>query len=307
MKLNNDGYVVVWLLIIFGAIAVGFYALTAPRSTLSYSIYVASALFLCGGLWFEARRDIHAFAQVTFVIAFGAGVISGATVFGANEIGMIWLTIFIASIIGAVFCVVVMARSEWGKDDLPNFLLDDTPWSKVSEIEGIQFVAHQSDYMLLSSKERVEIQILVQNTLNVEREICFALKAPQRVSLNRAGLIYDKEPRISLGPAAVGRLKISVMSHPDAIGRYSLTLHPKVKGRPGKRLRKKRARSYSPPIGGWMTFVALFTGILVFGGGITFPIRVKHLNRTSFVPLEPPETETQILWTMDEHKGVEKQ
>ena len=83
---KDKGYVVVWLLIAFCVFALGFFALTSQHAIVNYIVFPIGTLSIVAGLWFEAKRDIYAFTQLTVAVTFGGAIITGSILLASRSI-----------------------------------------------------------------------------------------------------------------------------------------------------------------------------------------------------------------------------
>jgi hypothetical protein len=232
-----------------------------PSETASWCVFVACAAIVVVFAPREARRDVDKLAG--FATFFGVlwTLVYGTAAFTVDRpVGYA----VVAAILGALttVCLVRVVRSALWKDTLPN--LRGLGWSPgaLLEANGVQFavVCEAAEHAWSSRVIRVDLQ----NCTDAPREVEFTF-APDSRAVRAVPVIG----RAALGPLHVGTLRIELPADCPG-GRFSIA--PSVSGADGKRVRRWRARPYSPPVSRGFQAVALLTGTLVWGGGMSLII-----------------------------------
>ena len=297
---DERGYVFVWVLVIIAAIVAAFSSIeftidSRPQDPDMYWVFGISLLVVVLGFLLEMRRDAYSASMVLTVVSFVTAFLTGAVAwFGAESHPLAW-TFAILSTATFVSCVVYLFRTQYRRGSLPDILRQRFDRRSILEVDGVQFVVAYGP-LEIGGGECVQINVVAQNCWNEPRTLWFGLDVGTRLSLDRAGLLFEREPSVTIPGAAVVAMTIPVVAQPEAKGRFVLHAKPKVEGSGGARVRHSRARTLGRRIPGWLTAALLFVGVIAWGGGVRIRIRVRKEQ-----PLVPPravdlEPRTAVVW-----------
>lgn len=274
------------------------FTIDRPADATMLGIFWVSLGLAAFGLLVEARRDLYTFCIFATVFGVIAAIITGSVVVYGVDPHPVAGVVAVLTGAGSLACVIYLVRTQYGSEILPNVLRTEFADLPVHEVDGVQFVASQSAAELPVGGV-LEIRVVVQNCWDRERTLVFRLKPERRITLNSAGLLFDRSACITLGPAEVGVLSIPIVAEANANGRYSLMAQPRVQGDGGARVRRRRAPELSSQIPAWMTALGALGGILVWGGGMPFKVVVRQSAHSEPGPVSALPVQTEILWQPD--------
>lgn len=306
MKRNtrNAGYAVLWILVTLASIAavvssIEFTIENRPHNPTMFWIFGVSLMVALAGLIVQAKRDLYSFFSFTMVFGALVAMITGAVAImdtSPHPVAAAIATVMSAVSLGSLSYLL---WTQLGSGRFPNVLKQSFPGVPLYEIDGVQFLALQSAVNTHAS-EPVEITVAAQNCWNAERVLVFKLEMQARMSLNRAKLVFEEAPELRLSAAEVALLHIPVVAEPGAAGTYSLVAAPRVLGRGGVRVRRRRVQTlptYVPP---WMTALGVLGGFLVWGGGMKFPLTVRQDGDPASGQVDGPlPVRAEVIWRPD--------
>jgi len=303
---TEQGYVVVWILIVLSLLTAAFASMEfvvdeRPPNPTMYWVFAISMLFAAFTMLVEAKRDLHVFCLFAAFAAFVTGIVTGAIALMGMKPHPVAASVAILCGIVIVLCLVYVFKNQYGKETLPNILREHFSQAAIFEVEGLQFAATQSNKEIPAG-QGFEIQAFVQNCWDSERTFTFGLKAETRLSLNKAGLKFCKDPTVVLPGGAVAVISIPVLADPNAKGKHTLTAMPKVVGSGGLRVRRRRAQGYSSGIPAWLTLLGPLFGFIAWGGGMKFRANILRNKQGEGVIEQLPEIATEIIWKPDPTK-----
>jgi len=266
-----------------------------PHNPVMYWVFGISMCIAAFTMSIEAKRDLHAFCMFTAVATFVTGIVTGAVALLGMKPHPIAASVAILCGLIIVFCLVHVLKNQYGKEFLPNILMQSFPQSAIYEVDGMHFASTQSHTEVLAG-QGFEIQVFVQNCWDTEKTFTFGLKIETRLSFNRAGMKFCKEPKISLPGGTVSVMSIPVVAEAKAKGKYSIVASPRVTGSAGTRIRRRRAQGYRYGNPTWITLLGPLAGILVRDGGMKFKVNVAANKQETDTTVELPEIASEVIW-----------
>lgn len=300
MRSNERGYAVVWVLFVMAAFVAAFTSLEfsvegRPYDPAMYWAFGISFGIASLGLVVEAKRDPYAASMVLTVVSFITGIITGSVAWFGQQPHPIALGVAILSTAAFLWCVVFLAHTQLRRETVPNLLRQRFDRSTIFEKDGVQFVATYAPTEI-DAGGSFEVYLVAQNCWDAPRTLRLGLNTAARLTLERAGLHFAREPSVTLPGAAVAVLKIPVTAHPRSQGRFVLNATPKVEGSGGTRVRHWRARGIGMRIPGWLTAALMLAGVFAWGGGLRFKVRVRQNRYAVDAKPTTPEPTTEIVW-----------
>ncbi len=309
-KSTEQGYALVWMLMIiaFCALPMGALALGDDDGSRDIGIWIVgvSVCVFFLGMIVEARRDLYEFCGGLAVFSAITSVVT--FVFAAlAEAGALAFSVALLTGLVSVGCGYYRYRMQRSPEPLRNYVREQAGDDAIHELDGIQFVVISTDSNIRAG-ESFEVQIIAQNGWDVERILQVRLTRERRISLNFAGLVFEKDTEMILPGGAAGAIMIPVRAEWRAKGRYPFAVSVQTRGRGGTRLRRWRAKVMPSQVPALLTFVGAFVGIVVWGGGMKFQAIVQNSgdHESGHVPVEPASV--SLLWrpTQDELREMAK-
>ena len=212
----------------------------SPLPALQWMFWGGWALTILG-LEYEAKRDLYAVCIFTLFAGFLTAVICGAVAFLGSRPHP---TVGAIGILGGIVMVASMGYVGWcqyGKDALPNILLQRFRRSHVWEVDGVQF-ASVHDGRRVEAGRSFDLVVTLQNCWDVERVVSFVLMA-----VRDKGLRSPRESAVALPAGAVVEARIPIGTEPGRKGRFALLLGVRAKGASGARIRRWRTQAHTFP------------------------------------------------------------
>jgi len=289
----------IWFLLVLGAISasIGSIVFVAdpprPEPAMFWMFWVGLGIAIVG-LVIEARHDRYAVMKFLLVASLPVGVITFAVWRFGETPHPVAAAVAVACAVTLAFCTVVLVRSHLGREILPNVLARLVQPAAIVELDGVQF-AVRSSALALQGGQTFEVEFLAQNCWSIPRTVQFGLKLESRFPLARGGIEAPPSASISLPGGAVGSLKVTLASAPDAGGKCSLLVDARVDGNGGVRVRRWHAQTFTKPLPAWARIAAAFGGLVTWGGGMRVRLTVRPTPGAAR-PVLPPPAPCAILW-----------
>jgi hypothetical protein len=293
---RQSGHAVVWLLVIVALFAAVLAAATASEVPMAPVVVAACIVVAALGLAFEFRRDPFESARSTAQIAFLVAFFASLPIFLDEEPASpgVW-AFFLGSAGLGLGCWIYRAFAHHATDRLPNLLLDRFDRGAIREQAGIQFVTW-ADRKELVAGERFDVHVMAQSCWDEPRT--FGLKIVQEQLGKKWTVIHEQQAEIEIAGGEAVLISVPVLTHPKAKGQAQLSLTPFVRGKGGARVRRFRAQAFETKTSGsWLQVLALTMGIFVWGGGITFRIKIRKGDKQAEPPEGPLPIEVETLYS----------
>lgn len=277
----------------------GLLGLLDPTATVSKggsALVVALSLFaIVAGLAYEARRDLSRTARYAawlcvppLVLAVVVVAVSESTEARLKAAGVAAPFVLLA-----LASAALVIRDQLAEDGVENPLRDRFPTSSIWESEGVQWAAN--GHSAVVSPEGTWVRVFLQSCVAAPRRVHITFE-DRAGFLSRSGsLTWPALEPFELGPGDVGVLHVPIAPTGARRGDVDLYVAVAAYGPPGARVRRWRARAGSKPLSPWLTLLAIFGGVVAWGGGVRLRLSIAIARGVSSAAvLGPPRWEP--LW-----------
>jgi len=216
-------------------------------------LFLGALVFFLLSAGVLAWREPHA-----FVLLMGAcslfGLFAGLMAF---RLGPPSLSLFLHLAVSAAALVLVAAylmRNQFGASSVPDVLAALHPNRSAFETGGVQLIAVLPE--VLPTDVIAPVDVYLQNCTDASRKV--RVKLDDKSFFGRGGKVRWRAPdTVELGPTEVVHLQFPVCAAKMDQASTDVYFDIHAWGRPGKRVRRRRARYAAPPLSNWQILLTV--------------------------------------------------